>query len=39
VTYTDSAVANGTTYFYVTTAVNASGDESVDSNQGTAVIP
>jgi len=35
----DSTVQNGTTYYYVTTAVDASGDESVYSNQATAVIP
>ena len=39
VTYTDSTVASGTTYYYVTTAVDASGYESGDSNQATAVIP
>jgi fibronectin type 3 domain-containing protein len=39
VTYTDSTVANGTTYYYVTTAVDASGNESTDSNEAVAVIP
>ena len=39
VSYTDSTVANGTTYFYVTTAVDASGNESTDSNEAVAVIP
>lgn len=34
----DASVANGTTYFYVATAVNAGG-ESVNSNEATAVIP
>ncbi|HYT22563.1 MAG TPA: choice-of-anchor D domain-containing protein, partial [Candidatus Polarisedimenticolia bacterium] len=38
-TYTDSTVQSGTTYFYVTTAVDSSGRESADSNQATAVIP
>jgi len=38
-TYTDSTVQNGTTYYYVTTAVDSSGDESAYSNQATAVIP
>jgi hypothetical protein len=38
-TYTDSAVQNGTTYYYVTTAVDASGDESTNSNEAQAVIP
>jgi hypothetical protein len=37
--YTDAAVQNGTTYYYVTTAVDASGNESVFSNEVTAVIP
>ena len=37
--YTDSTVANGTTYYYVTTAVDASGNESTDSNEAVAVIP
>jgi len=37
--YLDSSVVSGTTYFYVTTAVDNSGDESVNSNQVTAAIP
>jgi fibronectin type 3 domain-containing protein len=37
--YTDSTVQNATTYYYVTTAVDSSGDESSDSNQVTVVIP
>ena len=37
--YNDTAVQSGTTYYYVATAVDGSGDESVDSNQATAVIP
>lgn len=37
--YTDNTVADGTTYYYVVTAVDASGDESPYSNQVTAVIP
>jgi hypothetical protein len=37
--YTDSGVQNGTTYFYVTTAVDSIGDESVYSNEASAVIP
>jgi len=37
--YTDSTVQSGTTYYYVTTAVDSSGAESVYSNQATAVIP
>ena len=38
-TYTDSTVQSGTTYYYVTTAVDASGNESVDSNEASAPIP
>jgi hypothetical protein len=38
-TYTDTAVASGQTYFYVTTAVDASGNESVFSNEVMAIIP
>jgi hypothetical protein len=38
-TYTDSTVVSGTTYFYVTTAVDGSGNESVVSNEVQAVIP
>lgn len=37
--YTDAGVANGTTYYYVTTAVDSNGLESAFSNQVTAVIP
>jgi hypothetical protein len=39
VSYTDSSVSNSTTYFYVTTAVDGSGNESSFSNEATAVIP
>jgi Carboxypeptidase regulatory-like domain len=38
-TYTDSTVLNGTTYYYVTTAVDSTGAESGYSNQATAVVP
>jgi uncharacterized repeat protein (TIGR03803 family) len=38
-TYTDSAVQAGQTYYYVTTAVDSAGEESVYSNQADAVIP
>jgi len=38
-TFTDSAVQSGATYFYVTTAVDSGGNESVFSNEVTAVIP
>jgi hypothetical protein len=37
--YDDSTVSSGTTYYYVVTAVDSSGIESVDSNQATAVVP
>jgi predicted phage tail protein len=36
--YTDSSVQNGKTYYYVVTAVDASGVESVFSNQASAFI-
>jgi hypothetical protein len=39
VSYTDSSVTNSTTYYYVTTAVDSSGNESAYSNQATAAIP
>jgi hypothetical protein len=38
-TFTDSAVQSGQTYFYVTTAVDGSGNESLYSNETTAAIP
>ncbi len=37
--YTDSTVVSGTTYYYVTTAVNSGSEESGYSNQATAVVP
>ena len=37
--YTDSTVADGTTYYYVVTAVDADGNESPYSAQVAAVIP
>jgi len=37
--YTDSTVQNATTYYYVTTAVDSIGDESIYSNEAAAVIP
>lgn len=37
--YTDTAVQAGQTYYYVVTAVDGSGNESVYSNQAQAVIP
>ena len=39
VDYTDNTVANSTTYYYVTTAVDGRGNESSFSNEATAVIP
>jgi hypothetical protein len=37
--YTDANVLDGDTYYYVTTAVDSSGQESVYSNEVQAVIP
>lgn len=37
--FTDESVQAGQTYFYVTTAVNSSNQESVYSNQASAVVP
>ncbi|HKN75788.1 MAG TPA: choice-of-anchor D domain-containing protein [Candidatus Acidoferrum sp.] len=39
VSYTDTTVQDGTTYYYVATAVDSSGDESAYSNQVAANIP
>ena len=38
-TYTDAAVVNGQTYYYVTTSVDASGDESTYSQEVQMVVP
>jgi len=38
-TFTDSSVQSGITYFYVTTAVDGSGNESANSNQAQVAIP
>src|SRR5271154_312042 len=38
-TYSDTAVVNSTTYYYVTTSVDSAGIESVNSNQAAATIP
>ena len=38
-TYTDSAVASGTTYYYVVTSVNGNGEESIYSNEASATVP
>jgi Abnormal spindle-like microcephaly-assoc'd, ASPM-SPD-2-Hydin len=37
--YSDSSVASGQTYYYVTTAVDGSGTESTYSNEAQGVIP
>jgi len=37
--YTDTTVQSGVTYYYVTTAVDINGVQSVNSNQVTAIIP
>ena len=37
--YTDTAVQSGATYYYVTTALDSNNVESLNSNQVTAVIP
>jgi hypothetical protein len=37
--YDDSTVASGSSYYYVVTAVNRSGDESPYSNESIAIIP
>ena len=37
--YTDATVVNGQTYYYVTTSVNAAGDESSYSTQIKMIIP
>jgi fibronectin type 3 domain-containing protein len=37
--FTDSSVQSGTNYYYVTTAVDGSGDESAYSNEVQAIIP
>jgi hypothetical protein len=39
VSYTDSTVVGGNTYFYVATSVNASGEESADSSEASAAVP
>ncbi len=38
-TYIDNAVASGQTYYYVTTAVDASDNQSAYSNEAQAVVP
>jgi hypothetical protein len=39
VNYTDSTVQNSVTYYYVTTAVDGSGNESSYSNEAQAIVP
>jgi hypothetical protein len=39
VSYADSGVQSGQTYFYVATSVDASGNESVYSNEVSAIVP
>jgi len=39
VSYADSSVQSGQTYHYVATSVDASGTESVYSNEVTAIVP
>jgi fibronectin type 3 domain-containing protein len=39
VTFSDSAVSAGQTYYYVVTAVDSTGTESLYSNQAQAVVP
>lgn len=39
VTYTDTSVVAGQLYYYVVTAVDSSGNESVYSNQASATVP
>jgi fibronectin type 3 domain-containing protein len=38
-TFTDNTVQAGVTYFYVVTAVDATGTESVNSNEVSVTIP
>lgn len=37
--YSDTTVTAGTTYYYVATAINSSGEQSSYSSQATAVVP
>jgi len=37
--FSDSTVKSGSTYYYVTTAVNSSGAESTKSNEVRTAIP
>jgi len=39
VSYADSNVQSGQTYYYVATSVDASGTESVYSNEVSAIVP
>ena len=39
VSYADSSVQSGRTYYYVATAVDAGGNESTYSNEVSAIVP
>ena len=39
ISYTDTTVLSGLTYYYVTTAINSSNVESAYSNQAQAIVP
>jgi fibronectin type 3 domain-containing protein len=39
VSYADSSVQSGQIYYYVATSVDASGTESVYSNEVSAIVP
>jgi len=39
VNFSDSSVQTGLTYYYVATSVDASGNESVYSNEVSAIVP
>jgi len=37
--FTDTTVTSGQTYYYVVTEIDTSGDQSIYSDQASAVIP
>jgi fibronectin type 3 domain-containing protein len=39
VSYADSSVQSGLTYYYVATSVDGNGNESVYSNEVNAIVP